>query len=63
MKTADYEFEIDGVSIHFYHDQQTHRYDVVIDYNIQEPFNVSKAKGEAIVDFLKFFMQSTRLAS
>ena len=54
MKTTDYEFEIDGVPIDFYHNQQTHRYEILIDYDYKNKFIISKAKGEAIASFLKF---------
>ena len=54
MKTAEYEFEIENVPIHFYHNQQTHRYEIIVDYELNRPFIISKAKGEAIASFLKF---------
>ena len=55
MKTDDYSFELEGKTVCFYHNQTTHRYEIVIDYDIQNPFIISKAKGEAIAQFLKEF--------
>ena len=53
-KVEDYSFELEGKPIHFYHNTKTHQYDIVVDYDLNEPFIISKAKGEAIASFLKF---------
>ena len=53
MKTSDYDCEIDGKSLAFYHNQTTHRYEIVIDYDSSNPHVVTKAKGRAIIEFLK----------
>ena len=58
MKDSDYYCVIDGKSVAFYHNQKTHRYEVVIDYNPEVLYVVTKAKGLAIIEFLKFFKQS-----
>jgi len=52
--TETYSFEIEKKAIHFYHNTKTHQYDIVVDYDVNEPFIISKAKGEAIASFLKF---------
>lgn len=53
MKTSEFDCEINGVSCSFYHNTKTHRYEIVIDYDHQNPYIVTKAKGEALIDFFK----------
>jgi hypothetical protein len=53
MKTSDYDCEIEGKHIAFYHNQTTHRYEVVIEFDALNPHVVTKAKGLAIIRFLK----------
>ena len=53
MKLRDYSFKIGKNDIGFYHNTKTHRYDIVINYNLENAFNVTKAKGEAIAEFLR----------
>lgn len=55
MKTSDYRCEIDGKHIAFYHNQTTHRFEVVIEFDSLNPYVVTKAKGLAIIEFLKAF--------
>ena len=55
-----YNFEIEGKPIHFYHNTKTHQYEIMVDYNINEPFVISKAKGEAIASFLKFLREQEK---
>lgn len=59
MKTSDYDCEIEGKHIAFYHNQTTHRYEVVIEFDVQNPHVVTKAKGLAIIRFLKVLQSST----
>ena len=58
-KVEDYSFELEGNPIHFYHNTKTHRYEIVVDYDLNEPFVISKAKGEAIALFLKFIKSTS----
>ena len=53
MKTSDYDCEIEGKHIAFYHNQTTHRFEVVIEFDSLNPYMVTKAKGLAIIEFLK----------
>jgi len=53
MIIPDYECEIEGKSINFYHNKKTHQYDILID---GEKYRVTKARGEAIIKFLKLIL-------
>ena len=50
--TEDYSITIEDKMINFYHDTKTHKYVIIAD---GEPITFTKAKGEAIIEFLKFF--------
>lgn len=54
MKNTWKEIKIGETRIAWYHNTKTHRYDIVVDYYTTNPFIISKAKGEAIFEFLKF---------
>ena len=51
-KVQDYSITIEDKMINFYHDTKTHKYVIIADC---EPITFTKAKGEAIIRFLKFF--------
>jgi len=48
----DYSITIEDKMINFYHDSKNHKYVILID---GEEIVFTKAKGEAIIRFLKFF--------
>ena len=50
MITETYACEINKKQIEFYHNTKTHQYDILID---GEMVIFTKAKGEAIIRFLK----------
>jgi len=52
MYDSEYDCEIKGKSISFYHNTKTHQYDVVVDGVIEK--RITRAKGKAVIDFLKF---------
>jgi hypothetical protein len=56
MKGSEYDCYIEGKAISFYHNQKTHRYEVVIDFDVQNPYEITKAKGEAVIEFLKLLL-------
>ena len=58
MKDSEFDCKINGVPLSFYHNTKTHQYEVVVDYNVQEPYVMTKAKGEALIQFLKDNFQS-----
>lgn len=57
-------FDIDTQSIEyisFYYNSKTHRYEVHLNYGSEKKtFEVSKAKGEAIIEFLKWLSQESK---
>ena len=55
MKDDEYSTTIDGKTVTFYHNQTNHKMEIIIDYAIQEPYVVTLAKGQAIIDFLTAF--------
>jgi hypothetical protein len=57
MKVEDFEFKIEGRFVRFYHDTKTHRYVIYVE---GATYTATKAKGEAIADFLRFFSNRNR---
>ncbi len=53
MKADEYSTEINGKQVTFYHNQTNHKMEIIIDYDVQNPYVVTLAKGQAIIDFLK----------
>ena len=53
MKTSDFDCELNGKALAFYHNQTTHRYEIIIDFDQRAPYIVTLAKGKAIIQFLK----------
>ena len=57
-------FDIDSQAIEaisFYYNSKTHRYEVHLNYGSEKKtFEVSKAKGEAIIEFLKWLGQESK---
>ena len=53
MKDSDYDCTIEGKDLSFYNNQTTHRYEIVIEFDVLHPYVVTKAKGLAIIKFLK----------
>lgn len=51
MKLDDYSKEVNGKHVSFYHNKKNHKMEILID---GEPYVVTLAKGQAIIDFLKF---------
>ena len=47
-----YSITLESKMIDFYHDTKTHKYVIIAD---GETITFTKAKGEAIIEFLKFF--------
>ena len=47
----DYSITLEGKMINFYHNTKTHQFDILID---GELITFTKARGQAIIDFLKF---------
>ena len=48
-------------AISFYYNSKTHRYEVHLNYGSEnKTFEVSKAKGEAIIEFLKWLSQESK---
>jgi hypothetical protein len=50
MKLDEYTTELNGKHVSFYHNQKNHKMEIWID---REPYVVTLAKGQAIIDFLK----------
>jgi len=50
----DYSIILEEKMINFYHNTKTHKYEILVD---GEPIVFTKAKGEAIIRFLKFLEQ------
>ena len=48
----DYSVTIEDRMINFYHNTKTHQFDISVD---GEFITFTKARGRAIIDFLKFF--------
>lgn len=48
----DYSIILEDKMINFYHNTKTHQFDISVD---GEWLTFTKAKGQAIIDFLKFF--------
>ncbi len=53
MKDSDFDCEVMGKSVSFYHNTKTHRYEIVIDHDVYNPLVVTKARGAAIIKFLE----------
>ena len=57
-------FEIDPKNIErilFYYNSKTHRYEVHLNYGSENrTFKISKAKGDAIIEFLKWLGQESK---
>lgn len=53
MKDSDYDCTVGGRELSFYHNQTTHQYEIVIDYDERNLYVVTLAKGKAIIEFLK----------
>ena len=57
MKDSEYDCRFEGKSICFYHNQTTHRYEIIIDFDCTKPYVVTKAKGVALIKFLKHVLK------
>lgn len=55
--TSEYDCIINGKEISFYHNTKSHRYEIIIDYDMDHPVEITKAKGEAIIKFLKLILE------
>lgn len=60
-------FEIDPKNIErisFYYNSKTHRYEVHLNYGSENrTFEISKAKGDAIIEFLRWLSQESKKPS
>jgi len=52
MKDSEFDCKVNGKNVSFYHNTKTHQYEIVIDYDVQNPYVTTKARGKAIIDFL-----------
>lgn len=57
FSTSEYDCELEGKSISFYHNTKTHQYEIIIDYDLDNIVTFTKARGEAIIKFLKLILE------
>ena len=57
MTKREYHTKIDGKLVMFWYNSKTHKYEITVD-EFYESKIYSKAKGEAIIDFIKWFFEA-----
>jgi len=57
FSTSEYDCEINGKDVSFYHNTKSHRYEIIINYDLENIVTFTKARGEAIIKFLKHLNQ------
>lgn len=60
MKDDEYSTTIDNKIVSFYHNQTNHKMEIIIDFDLMNPYVVTLAKGKAIIAFLKFIEKESK---
>lgn len=57
MTKREFNITIDGKLVMFWYNSKTHKYEITVD-KFYETKTYSKAKGEAVIDFIKWIFEA-----